>query len=456
MEFSTEWTRQLAESLAREVRKRVRDCPDLRAAELEGELREAMWELGARCLEAVLNSLEERYPEEGVPCSCGGRAEYRFRREAKVLSVFGWVSYRRAYYVCPTCHRGQCPVDGKFGLRPGQVSVVLASLLAVLGIQTAFEEASELAEQLLMVKVSENTVRKEAQHFGQLQEEEEEAWQAQSQDFDHLQARRRAISDPPRRLYGSLDGVLVPVDEEWRELKCGCWYEVEPVGSQQGSSSPRARGDAVGDTGTLRAKEITYYCDLAEARALSPLVWATGCQRGGDLAEEIVFVADGAAWIWKLVDHHFPHAVQIVDWYHAAAYLPPIAQAAYGEGSPQAKRWLEAARTNLWKGRVHQVIEACRELEGNPQARAPARRAITYYTHNRKRMEYARLREAGYQIGSGTMESGCKRVGTQRLKRAGARWTERGARYTAKARAAWLSGQWKRLEDLNAQLALAA
>jgi hypothetical protein len=448
MEFSTELMHQLAESFAREVQEYLGSHPDLTAAELEGELREAMRELGARCLEAILNSLEKPYPEGEVPCSCGGRAEYRFRRGAKILSVFGWVSYRRAYYVCPTCHRGQCPVDGKFGLRPGQVSVVLASLLAMLGIQTAFEEASALAERLLLVKVSENTVRKEAQHFGRLQEQEEEMWRAQSQDFDHLQARRREISAPPGRLYGSLDGVLVPVDQEWRELKCGCWYEVEPARSGQATE--------VGDTRSWRAKNITYYCDLAEAKTLSPLVWATGCQRAADLAEEIVFVADGAAWIWKLVAHHFPHAVQIVDWYHAAAYLPPIAQAAYGEESPQARRWLEAVRAHLWEGRMERVIAACREMTGHPRARAPAQKAITYYTNNRRRMGYAHLREAGYQIGSGTVESGCKRVGTQRLKRAGARWTEEGARYTAKARAAWLSGQWVRLENRNAQLALAA
>jgi hypothetical protein len=35
-------------------------------------------------------------------------------------------------------------------------------------------------------RVSENTVRKEAQHFGRLQEQEEEMWRAQSRDLDHL------------------------------------------------------------------------------------------------------------------------------------------------------------------------------------------------------------------------------------------------------------------------------
>jgi hypothetical protein len=45
------------------------------------------------------------------------------------------------------------------------------------------------------------------------------------------------------------------------------------------------------------------------------------------------------------------------------------------------------------------------------------------------------------------VESACKRIGTFRLKRAGARWSEEGACTIAKARAAWLSNQW---DDLAA------
>jgi hypothetical protein len=42
----------------------------------------------------------------------------------------------------------------------------------------------------------------------------------------------------------------------------------------------------------------------------------------------------------------------------------------------------------------------------------------------------------------GSMESGRKQIGLERLKIAGVRWSEAGARKVAKARAAYLSGQW--------------
>ena len=42
-------------------------------------------------------------------------------------------------------------------------------------------------------------------------------------------------------------------------------------------------------------------------------------------------------------------------------------------------------------------------------------------------MDYPRYLAHGWQIGSGAVESSCKRVVTQRLKGAGMRWSERGS-----------------------------
>jgi len=113
-------------------------------------------------------------------------------------------------------------------------------------------------------------------------------------------------------------------------------------------------------------------------------------------------------------------------------------------------------RTDLWEGNIDQVIAACQAFQNHTRAGEAACRAVTYYSNNAKRMDYARFRAAGYQIGSGTIESGCKQIATQRLKRSGARWTLDGARMTAKARAAWLSGHWDRLSSQRAALPLAS
>lgn len=65
------------------------------------------------------------------------------------------------------------------------------------------------------------------------------------------------------------------------------------------------------------------------------------------------------------------------------------------------------------------------------------------------RMNYPAYRARGYQIGSGTVESGCKQIGTQRLK-------VPGARKVAEARAASLGQEWEMLVQRRMHLARAA
>ncbi|MDY6846582.1 MAG: hypothetical protein SVP52_05550, partial [Chloroflexota bacterium] len=99
--------------------------------------------------------------------------------------------------------------------------------------------------------------------------------------------------------------------------------------------------------------------------------------------------------------------------------------------------------TLLWEGQIHQLIKECKRFIDKPATASVAHAAVTFYTNNIERMDYARFRKEGYFIGSGTIESAAKRLGELRLKEAGARWTRDGAVCTAKARAAWLSQQWE-------------
>ena len=96
-----------------------------------------------------------------------------------------------------------------------------------------------------------------------------------------------------------------------------------------------------------------------------------------------------------------------------------------------------------------------RDEQGGTTSYELARKAAHYFYTHAERMRYDRFRAAGYMIGSGVVESGCKQIVTQRLKLPGAQWTVTGAVQTAKARAAWLSGLWQSLCDLRSALPLA-
>jgi hypothetical protein len=452
VDFNTDFIEQVTELFVAELECQLQPQSDVKIAEIEGTMREMLRKVGAHCVEVYLTQQDEVYPKSEIACPCGGMAAYRERRQAKILSVFGWVAYRRAYYLCSTCHKGQAPLDKRLGLDPGKVSAGLAPLLASAGVSTSFDRSSQQIERYLLLAVGENTVRKETHTFGQLQMAAEGEWIAESQDPELYRERHRTVKERPKRIYGTMDGAHAPLQTEWREMKVGAWFEVEPIPAEQVPAYRRAQ---VGETGALRAKNISYYCDIQKAKEFGALLWATGCQRNADLAEELVFVADGAAWIWNLVDFYYPKAVQIVDWHHAEEYLTTLAQTAFGEDAEQSIEWLEGACSDLWEGEVTQVIATCREFETHPQAGQAAHKAITYFSNNEKRMDYARFRQEGYVIGSGTVESGCKQIVTHRLKRSGARWSEEGARATGKARAAWLSGQWDHLSAKRGDLPLA-
>ena len=288
--------------------------------------------------------------------------------------------------------------------------------------------------------LSDNTLRKETETFGSIQNEIEQELIRQSQDEDWLQKREREEkTEISGRIYGSVDGFFAPLQEGWKEFKALAWYNVEEMLPYQ---ARKHHGNKVGEQNNLQAENITYHCDKLEPKEFGELFWATGCQRQINFYEERVFIGDGAKWIWNMVELYYPDATQIVDWYHTSQYLYKIADDAFEFESGDYKNWIERTKDLLWDGQISQLITECEFFVDNPTTSKSAHAAVTFFTNNQKRMDYARFRREGYFIGSGTIESAAKRLGELRLKEAGARWTRDGAVYTAKARAAWLGEQW--------------
>ena len=127
--------------------------------------------------------------ERRLVFECGGRLEYQRRCEAQVMSVFDWVKYERSYYADCICGKGKAPLDGRFGLQGGQVTAGMADLLAITGAELAFEHSGAFSGAFLFFQVSENTVGKETECFGQLQTEFEARHKEGSQSSDYLQER---------------------------------------------------------------------------------------------------------------------------------------------------------------------------------------------------------------------------------------------------------------------------
>lgn len=438
---------ELEEMLCRELMKQVEKPESL--SEMEQATREMLQEMGRRALECWLEEIGKKEETGRIESESGQKAKYVFRREAGLYTLFGRVKYKRAYYQYEEQEGGVYPLDEELGLRPNAMSAGVERLSGLVGVHMAFEKGSQVFEELTLVKLSDQSLDKATQAYGKERERQEEEWKEQATVPEaYLQSVREGRK--PLRLYGSIDGTSVHIrgeeGDKWRELKIGAWYEAK--------GKPPKKPDG---KWKIVAENVSYYADISEAKDFSPLVWASGFQRQAHLARELIFIADGARWIWDIVTEHFPDAVQIVDWFHACQYLTPIAHVAFVDRN-KGKKWVEAVKTDLWNGDLEAVIEACSE-HVRPHLKSdedPAQKAATFFSNNRQRMDYPTYRANGYHIGSGTIESAAKQIGAQRLKLAGARWNLDSARYISKARATFLSAQWSDVAARRTHLSRAA
>ena len=443
MNFSTKKVQAMGKALAKEM-KRCGFSANDNLYEVENTMRELQRQISLVGLVEFLEEADNELHEEVKKTAMAKDFYFHSYRPAVIWSAFGKIRFERHYYRYKTAKerdkKGFAYLDEKMGYRAGQVTPSLAELLALEGISTPFEESTKKIEKYLLFRVSDNTLRKETETFGAIQEEIEKELIEQSQDPNWRQKRQREEKTELKgRIYGSIDGFMAPLLEGWKEFKALAWYNVEEISSY---TKRRHHSSVVGEQNNLQAENIIYHCDKLKPKEFGKLFWATGCHHQVDFYEERVFIGDGAKWIWDMIELYYPDATQILDWYHASQYLYKIADAAFDEESDDYDNWIEKTKALLWEGQISLLIDECNLFSSKPATSEAAHAAVTFYTNNKKRMNYARYRKEGYFIGSGTIESAAKRLGELRLKEAGARWTRNGAVHTAKARAAWLGGQW--------------
>ncbi len=142
----------------------------------------------------------------------------------------------------------------------------------------------------------------------------------------------------------------------------------------------------------------------------------------------IVFIGDGAAWIWNLCKEYFPNAVQIVDYPHAVSHLYNIAKLVFGETEIESvEAWIKETEPILHDGNITEVASSIRALATqHPAVCESLEREAKYFEKHAKRMQYRAFREKGYMIGSGVIESACKQIVGERCKQAAMRWEKPG------------------------------
>ena len=153
-------------------------------------------------------------------------------------------------------------------------------------------------------------------------------------------------------------------------------------------------------------------------------------------ADRVLFVADGAQWIWHRVKTLFASVKiaadrchMLVDFYHAFEYLGKIAESKKEWKPSERKQWLKTQRKRLLRGEVGTVCEEIAKVIGNRPTK-DQKRWLNYFKRNalnNRRMDYACATANHLPIGSGAMESAIRRIVNLRLKGPSIFWHEQNA-----------------------------
>ena len=310
-------------------------------------------------------------------------------------------------------------------------------------MQTRFEEAAtKLLPKLANLRVSESTAERATEAAGQRLAQAQQAGQTfgPKQPWHwHKDAEGKKVA----YVWADATGVGMQGDKgaqtEGRMAYVGVVYN--PV--------PDERAQWADPTGRRPEWQARYVAQLQPLAALGlPLRQQAG-QVGLDDADRWVALSDGGSGLEDFLQDHFGRVEAVIlDFWHAAEYLGDLSKALYPGQEEAAQAWRAPWCHRLTHEGGVVVLEALRglDLKGRPrQAREKHKEVVTYFSNQAHRMDYPAYRAKGWQIGSGPVESACKRVINQRLKGAGMRWGSDGADALCHLRALFCSerGQWE-------------
>lgn len=345
---------------------------------------------------------------------------YVGKREKTFVTVLGEVSLQRPYYTDGN-GRGYFPRDKALGFDKDCLSSGVKRMIGHTAGVLSFSESSLMIKNLAGLHVGSKQVERAGEALG------EEIVKTEKSEV----LEGSPCSDT---MYVGIDGTGCPMRKEETEGRKG----KQPDGTAKtrevklavvfSADSRDSNGKPVRDAGSASynaAIESAATGDLDES--LSEFAQRVGREvhrRGFHQAKRQVVIGDGAKWIWNIADEKFPHAIQIIDLFHAKGTISNAAKAIFGTDSEFGAQWAKTCRDELEAGKLESIIA---KLEAVSKVCKEARQCRNYLITNKSRLNYPHFRKLGLSTSSGIVESGCKHVIGARVKQSGMHWTVRGA-----------------------------
>ena len=268
---------------------------------------------------------------------CDRAAPYHDDAQRTLVSLFGPITYQRAYYYCRRCGQGQCPFDHHAGIPAHQLTPAVERLASLAGaVSSSFEKGAELLQEMSGVGLSESTVERTTEDVGAriaarlaagktVGPRVQWQWQRDAQGRTVAYASIDATGTRQQGPKGqAAEGRMAYVGSIFNPVPAQQW--VEPV--------PNAKRQQM---------QARYLAGLYALEEMGPLMRQLAGRVGMDQAEVWVALTDGGSGLEEFAHKNFnrPDLVVILDFYHAASYLEKLAKALHPQEPEKAKSQAE-------------------------------------------------------------------------------------------------------------------
>jgi hypothetical protein len=397
-------------------------------------------------MEANLKEIFDEFENEFENLSkniSGTSTSYDFENKFNLLlKDFGQATYQGMIGKIPKSKNGQTTILTSIGAisfpkghplatAPGgfKISPYMQEQLCRAGTKMTFEEAGEEVTKLMGVEVNAKQIERLCHHYGGLLGQVD--WK---QAYNEAIQLRLPLKD--QVTYAMIDGSMVLTrqkDEQWKEVKlCRTFQAIDRVENISKGRNYIGQSNYVAHLGN----HDDFFDKVLEILPTQ---------------SRLVFICDGAKWIWKWIEEYFPDSIQILDLYHCKEHLFAFAKIYFANDGHQAQQWVETCINSLIDKQVEKLLVSILELPcGQKQIEKEKEKLYTYLKNNKNRINYGLYKEQGLLFGSGAIESANRDIIQKRMKLSGQRWTLSGAQQMLNLRVCYKSGQSNKLYELIA------
>lgn len=405
-------------------------------------------------LEVFLHSIGTGYEGPTLTRKNGEVLRCLRKSPRKYLSIFGWVTITRAYYLGES-GRGVFPLEAQLNLPKRVYSYLLQKWMTAWGVRTSYEGAVESMKEFLGLDVAHRPIQRITQ----------DVTPAVNEFIDSLEIPEAKEEGPI--LIESLDGKGIPMckpdpDQPKTADKRGkkkmalvtATFSAEPQDRRaaeeiaaglvnEGSKKPRSPNKP-----RRKPHHKRIIASLTqERRKVMKRAQSAATSRLQSHTELKVVLGDGEKLIWRFADDLFPGWMQILDIIHVRDKLWIAAHLYHRKKSRSAREYVKERLLALLTGEVDMVIEDFQiGLEdgslSSSKASILSSKVLGYFINNRARMQYHNYLAMGLPIGSGVIEGTCKNLINDRMERSGMRWSRDGAEAMLTLRSVYLTDLW--------------